>query len=286
MLRYFFYISGALVAVVLPLFLIVFAALIIQRSILGKESKWWRQGISLVMTSTLLLLVFYTAWAFIGRDNQAIAHVISIYIYMALYLIAMFVSYMILSFIIKYSPTSKYYAIIMVLGAKIEEEGALSFSLQSRLDKAVAVYKQQVTEDQAVKILVTGGNLQAEGPSEAEEMGQYLIEKDIPVEDILFESKARNTDENFYFAQPIVKQQQAGRQVLVITNTFHLIRAHYFAWLNGMKVDLQGAHSSLFSWPYSVAREYLAFLLVTKEINYVCLVFLTLHGLSQAFNIY
>lgn len=286
MLRYFFYISGALVAVVLPLFLIVFAALIIQRSILGKESKWWRQGISLVMTSTLLLLVFYTAWAFIGRDNQAIAHVISIYIYMALYLIAMFVSYMILSFIIKYSPTSKYYAIIMVLGAKIEEEGALSFSLQSRLDKAVAVYKQQVTEDQAVKILVTGGNLQAEGPSEAEEMGQYLIEKDIPVEDILFESKARNTDENFYFAQPIVKQQQAGRQVLVITNTFHLIRAHYFAWLNGMKVDLQGAHSSLFSWPYSVVREYLAFLLVTKEINYACLVFLTLHGLSQAFNIY
>lgn len=286
MLRYFFYISGAAVAVILPLFLVIFAALIVQRSILGEESQWWRRAISLVITSTLFLLVVYTAWAFISHNNQDIGRVISIYIYMALYLIAMFVSYMLLSFIIKFSPNLKHYTIILVLGAKIEDEGTLSYSLQSRLDKAVAVYAEQVTDQESVKILVTGGNVRHEGRSEADQMGQYLVKKGIPIEDILFEPRARNTDENFYFAQKIAQEQQADHEVVVITNTFHLIRAHYFAWQNGMKVDFKGAHSTLFSWPYSVVREYLAFLLVTKEINYVCLVFLTLHGIGQAFNIY
>lgn len=286
MLRYFFYISGALVAAVLPIFLIVFSLLLIQRQVFNKQATQFQRWISLLMTGSMLGLVLYTFWVFISRDNWEIARIISVYIYMALYMIALFASYILLNLMIKIWPINKTYSAIIVLGAKIEEDDQLSFTLQARLNQAIKLYVKQSQKTQPPKMIVTGGNGNGEGTSEAVQMGRYLEANGISATDIILESQAHNTEENFYYAGLIAEERQVDQHMLVVTNTFHLVRAYYFAWLNGLKLDFIGARSSLFSWPYSVMREYLAFLLLTKEINYICMVLLTVYGFLQAFNIY
>ena len=69
---------------------------------------------------------------------------------------------------------------IVILGAKVEESGAVSPALRDRLDQGLALYRQGL----APQILVTGDgeNLIR---NETEAMEAYLLERDVPPQGIV-----------------------------------------------------------------------------------------------------
>lgn len=283
MIRYFFYISGAFMTAIIPFFLLLFATLVLQRAFRDRHVHYTHRLFSFFIVASVLTFTLYTVWIVWQHGYLEIIRFMSIYVYISMYLIATFISYVLLNFILKRWPRKKHHAEIIVLGARIDDEGVLSATLRARLQLAVESYLENRTQNLVSKIIVTGGSYDSNFPTEAEEMAGFLLAQGIPAEDIVLETRALNTDENFYFSKPLI---ESGQTVLVVTSSFHLIRAYYFAWKNGLAIELKGARSSGLAWGYNVVREYLAFLILTKEINFICMVSLGIYSIFQLFQIY
>lgn len=283
MIRYFFYISGAFMTAIIPFFLLLFAALVLQRSLRDRQEHVFRRLFGLIMVGTILIFTLYSVWIIWQHGYMSLMRFMSVYIYIAMYLITIFISYILVNIGLKYWPKRQQHTEIMVLGARIDDEGVLSETLRSRLQLAVESYLKNRSQNIACKIIVTGGSFDPDMLTEAEEMGGFLLAQGIPAEDIILETRALNTDENFYFSKSLLK---ADTPVLVVTSSFHLVRAYFFAWQNGVSIDLKGAPSSLFAWGYNLVREYLAFLILTKEINFICMASLCIYSVLQLVQIY
>lgn len=59
-------------------------------------------------------------------------------------------------------------------------------------------------------------------------MASYLMEKGVPKDAILIENRSRTTFENLNFSKAILEEQGLGKNVLVVTNSFHALRAGVF----------------------------------------------------------
>ena len=59
-------------------------------------------------------------------------------------------------------------------------------------------------------------------------MANYLMELGVPEKDILIENRSRNTFENLTFSKTILEEQGLGKKVVVVTNSFHALRAGVF----------------------------------------------------------
>lgn len=110
----------------------------------------------------------------------------------------------------------------LVLGAAPTKEGTLSRMMKSRVEEAVSQYQF------CRRPIVFTGGIPYSTQSEASIMAVYAAEKGIPKEHILLEEKARNTFENFKYSIPILTKHDFTR-ICIITNTFHLRRAMFFA---------------------------------------------------------
>ena len=97
--------------------------------------------------------------------------------------------------------------------------------LAQRLTKAKTIYEQF---EGRPKLIVSGGQGADELISEAEAMANYLMEQGVPQEDILIEDRSRTTFENLTFSKAILEDHGLGKSVLVVTNSFHALRAGVF----------------------------------------------------------
>lgn len=78
------------------------------------------------------------------------------------------------------------------------------------------------------KILITGGSIDITGKvntSEAVLLAQVLEQAQVPKEDILLETKARNTRENAVLSKEILIEKFPNQSYLLITSGFHMRRA-------------------------------------------------------------
>lgn len=92
-----------------------------------------------------------------------------------------------------------------------------------RIIHAIELYKRGKIK----KILITGGTGSLTTPelTEATELVKTLYLFDVPEEDIIIESKSRNTYENALYSADILKAQFPEGRFLLITSAFHLRRA-------------------------------------------------------------
>ena len=97
--------------------------------------------------------------------------------------------------------------------------------LAQRLTKGKTIYDQFQGRP---KLIVSGGQGADELTSEAAAMANYLIEQGVPEEDILIENRSRTTFENLTFSKAILEKEGLGKDVLVVTNSFHALRAGVF----------------------------------------------------------
>lgn len=148
----------------------------------------------------------------------------------------------------KLTPTKKVNYVI-ILGARLHGD-APSLSLLYRLEKAV-IYLKQFPD---TKVVVSGGQGPDEWITEAEAMAKYLIDHGIDKTRIIKEEKSTTTYENLKFSKMLIP----SKEVVIITNDFHIYRTRFLAKQVGLDAQTAAALTPKIVRPKLWMREYLA----------------------------
>jgi len=115
---------------------------------------------------------------------------------------------------------------ILVLGAYVFPDGTVSFMLYDRLNEAYELY----TSGKAGKILVSGDHGRKDY-DEVNAMKKFLIDKNVPEEDVFMDHAGFNTYESIYRARDIFQV----KKVIIVTQEYHLTRAVFIARVLGLE---------------------------------------------------
>lgn len=283
-MRYFLYIISMLLLVIVPILLFTLAVLVIG-TVLKQHYYFVWKVINLVAAGVLIAFCGFSLWNIIFIKEVQLPLIISLYSSIAIYFTALFISYLIVSYSLQLKSKRASSYLLIVLGTDIDDEGQVQIDLKKRLDKAIVFYDQlNERSQQNSYFIVTGGNPTKNGKTEAEGMAHYLISKGISKYHIIKEPSARNTKENFLFSRPFFNNIAKNKRMIIVTSTYHLMRSAYYARKVGVKVTYLGAKTNLLVWPYAVVREFIALLLLTKEISVLYIIYIILVEIFKMLN--
>ena len=164
----------------------------------------------------------------------------------------LYLSYIIYAFFLNLFPVKKEPQTIIILGAGLFGDKVPPL-LAQRLDKGLAIYEKF---NRKPVIIVSGGQGDDELISEAEAMARYLIDKGVPADSILLENKSRTTFENLIFSKELIRVQGLEQdRVLLVTNSFHALRAGIYMKQVGLKGRSIGSRTVLYFLPSAWIRE-------------------------------
>ncbi len=118
--------------------------------------------------------------------------------------------------------------VLVVLGAQMKSSGP-SKALAYRLDEAV----RYLEENEAARVIVSGGQGGDEPVTEAQGMYDYLVGKGINPGRIVREDQSKNTFQNLTFSAEFLDKDR--ERVGVVSNNFHVFRAVRIARKAGYK---------------------------------------------------
>lgn len=119
---------------------------------------------------------------------------------------------------------------LIVLGAKVEENGRPSKALQHRIEAAAAY----LLENPGTIAIASGGRGEDEDMTEAACIRNGLLDLGISEERILMEEESTTTAENMAFSAALAPMD-SETQVGIVTNNFHVFRALKLAEKAGYK---------------------------------------------------
>lgn len=115
---------------------------------------------------------------------------------------------------------------VMILGARVYNNGQMSDMFRDRVDTAIQVYQAGIVS----KILVSGDH-GTHGYDEVNTAREYLLTKGIPAEDIFLDHAGFDTYDSMYRARDIFDVET----LIISTQDFHLTRAVYLARALGIE---------------------------------------------------
>lgn len=116
---------------------------------------------------------------------------------------------------------------LLVLGARVYEDGRPSAALAARLDTAYD-FMQEHTE---VTAILCGGQGSNEPCPEAEAMYDYMVDKGMDADRLLLEDKSSNTIQNIENARALIGDEH---KTAVVTSDYHLARARVLMERGGL----------------------------------------------------
>jgi len=108
--------------------------------------------------------------------------------------------------------------VLVVMGAAAKTDGTPSLALQSRLDRAVQLYRSGLVP----KIIMSGG-IETNHVNEPEAMRNYVVAQGVPTSAVLLDPGGSDTDHTVTDTIPMFKQLDA-QTVLVDSHFYHLPR--------------------------------------------------------------
>ena len=164
----------------------------------------------------------------------------------------LYLSYIIYAFFLNIFPIKKEPQTIIILGSGLFGDKVPPL-LAQRLDKGLAIYEKF---NRKPVIIVSGGQGDDELISEAEAMTRYLMEKGVPADSILLENKSRTTFENLTFSKQLMLAQGLEQdRVVLVTNSFHALRAGIYMKQVGLKGRSIGSRTAFYFLPSAWIRE-------------------------------
>lgn len=124
---------------------------------------------------------------------------------------------------------------VIVLGAKVKENGEPSLSLKYRLDQTV----EYLEKYPRVKAILSGGQGDDEPISEAEFMYLYLVNAGIDEERLTREDASTSTYENLLYSKELLPKYE--KNVTILSSDFHLGRVKILAEKLDLQVDVVAA---------------------------------------------
>ena len=122
---------------------------------------------------------------------------------------------------------------IIVLGAKVHDDGRLSLMLKDRLDKTIEVYKEL-----NIKKIIVSGDSENSDYDETSWMKQYLISNGIPEDNIIVDIYGISTYDSIYRLKNVYNIDKT----IIITQKYHLYRSLYIA--NSLGINAYGIPAS------------------------------------------
>ena len=164
----------------------------------------------------------------------------------------LYLSYIIYAFFLNIFPVKNEPQTIIILGAGLFGDKVPPL-LAQRLDKGLAIYERF---NRKPVIIVSGGQGEDEWISEAEAMAGYLIDKGVPADSILLENRSRTTFENLTFSKQLMLAQGLEQdRVVLVTNSFHALRAGIYMKQVGLKGRSIGSRTAFYFLPSAWIRE-------------------------------
>ncbi|MCF0134341.1 MAG: YdcF family protein [Blautia sp.] len=146
---------------------------------------------------------------------------------------------------------------IIILGCGVRKDGTLYPLLQGRVDRALWFWQKQCeTTGKRAVLIPSGGKGDDENISEGEAMKRYLLEKGVPEECILPETKSVSTLQNMQFSKEIIEQGNPEAKVIFSTTNYHVFRSGILAGKAGLKVEGIGSRTRWYFWPNAFMREF------------------------------
>ncbi|MGF3114241.1 YdcF family protein [Facklamia sp. P12934] len=286
-MRYLLYFSSSGIAIIIPFFLLLLAYLMLSRIEDDRSLSGMRIFFNLTISFTFVGIVIFTAWVVIQR-NYYMTRFLAIYTLVAMYLIINFFLFIVLNLLLllfKFKMRSN--DILLVLGAQLTANGEMDKTLIYRLKKALKIFKQSRAKGQKLHLIVSGGNSHENIASEAEKMAKFLIANGIDHHFITIEDQARTTRENLINIQELLNDCFPERgKTLIVTSYFHLLRTYLYAWRFGFDLRVVGVRTQFGHGFFAILREYLAFFVLTKELNYFFMIGLLIYGIRQVLMIF
>lgn len=139
---------------------------------------------------------------------------------------------------------------IVVLGCKVNAQTP-SLMLKRRLDTAL----KYLNDNKETLCIVSGGQGDGENITEAQAMYNYLTEKGIDKNRIYMENKSTNTTENIKFSKEIIEQNSLNKDIAIVTDGFHELRASLIAKDNELKAYSISAKTPWYTFSTYYIRE-------------------------------
>ncbi len=136
------------------------------------------------------------------------------------------------------------YDCILVLGAGLRSDGSPSDMLADRLDVAIGLYEEGVSD-----VILLSGDHTDETYDEVSSMERYCLASGVPEDAIVKDGKGYSTYESMFNT----KNSGKYKNIVVVTQRYHLYRAIYIAEKLGMSAD--GADAALRSYRGQLFRE-------------------------------
>ena len=137
------------------------------------------------------------------------------------------------------TETARTADVIVVLGAA-QYDGRPSPQFTARLDHVVALW----SDGRAPLVVVSGGKQPGDRFTEAESARRYLVERGIPDAAILAETLGRTTVESLRGVRDVVEQAGA-RDMLLVSDPYHMLRAALSAREMGMTVHVSATRTGV-----------------------------------------
>ncbi|MBR2849668.1 MAG: YdcF family protein [Clostridia bacterium] len=138
----------------------------------------------------------------------------------------------------------KKYDCILVLGAGVRADGTPSHMLEDRLRGAVALYEAGVSD-----VLLLSGDNSGEDYDEVSAMVRYCLEHGVPESAIVRDDIGFSTSESVYNTVRTL----GYRDILVVTQEYHLYRAMYM--IKRMGADADGFATDYRAYSMQIKRD-------------------------------
>jgi len=240
-------------------FLLMIAVTLIEALIIYKiRFVYSRQPIGAIVLSSSTILIFYLMSRF-TTDKYVRAYTFNFATINLIFLIIMLLYMWQMDQDLKNLQAMRGVDFLMVLGNKCLSPHVPPI-LAGRLDKAIEIYSDALKKPQ---IIVSGGKSSPQLATESVLMRNYLLDRGIPDEMIITETKSINTMQNLEFSSIKIRQiwhKDIRPRVIIVTSDYHIPRTKYYAKNLNLPVQFAAAKTvKMLRWP-AMFREFTAIL--------------------------
>lgn len=260
-----------LVVALLPLSVFVLAGMLVRNGLRMVRREGRSLGNSLSLLAGIALFVLPPAAVLLILSFEPVAWVAAVLILWGSAQVGV-------QFVVFYTFTALYARrpprpdpeAVVVLGSGLIR-GKVPPLLRSRLDRG-----RQMAETVAAParplLIASGGQGPDEPRPEGEAMREYLVEESGYGDgEVVAETRSRSTEQNLRFSRALADERPGaqGRQLLVVTNGYHVPRAALISRGIGVDADVVGAPTARYFVPSAYIREFVAVLRMHTVLNAV-----------------
>ena len=258
-----------MVYILLPVVILIVGISFVRYSyrLIRKEGWAFHYSLLAIVGGLLVVMLVFSAINFWLWHSYQLWQLLGLALLLTGYFTFSFVAYLIACVA---TQTGRHRQIdhIIVLGAGLMPDGRPTRTLAYRLRAAAKFYRaQRMRYHHPVTIVVSGGQGGDEIIAESTSMRQYLVSLGVPRDVIQEENRSTSTIENLKFSHALIVRQQPFYKAVVVTNSYHVLRANIFARQLHLNLTGIGARTPLYYLPFAMFREYLALIVMYRWSN-------------------